>query len=872
MPGTDKIKISTGLMDLDILLGGLRPGDNVAWRVDSIDDYRHYVRHLARFIEINRLKAWYFRFADHPPLISGEPGIITVNLDPPGGFEQFVVDIFNSISGTEKGIYIFDSLSALPQNCYSDRMIGNFFRLICPRLHKQSALSYFSFMRYKHSYHAEQFISDTAELLIDIYSHENRRYIKPVQVKDRYNSGMFRLHEEREDKLDLVRESFRISDIISSEPWPGLRSASYRMIGIWDRMFLSAEETLGTSQNGEGKSGRTDEQFSRLLRFIISRDERVLNLAERYLTLEDLIFLWKRMIGTGFIGGKSVGMLLAHAVLKKECPELYMKLEKPDSFFIGSDIFYTFLIDNGLWQFKQEQKNSVTYLDSIDAARRKIMEGTFPPYLVQRLSDMLDYFGQTPIIVRSSSLLEDAFGNAFAGKYESVFCPNQGTGRKRLENLLAAIKTVYASTMSREALLYRQSRGVLDRDEQMPLLIQRVSGVPKGSFYYPQLSGVGFSFNPYAWSRDIDPRAGMMRLVFGLGTRAVDRADNEYTRVIALNAPSRRPESNTSEKKKYSQKKVDLINLQLNTFEKCDFQSLTDLENHLDLFATHDWQAERYYREKGITGKSSWFLSFEKLIGKTDFVEDISKILRTIKKTYGSNVDIEFTCNFVSPEEYRLCLVQCRPFQVDEHDIMDVHIPRVDEEDILMRATGAIVGRSPDTEIDTVIYIDPRTYGSLPDSRRYGAAGVINSLLQREEGKRRTVLIGPGRWGTSTPSLGVPATFSDIRQAYAICEIDSMHEGLIPDLSLGTHFFNEMIETGMVYMGYFNNRAENAFRENILLKGGNRLVSLLPDEEEWAEIIYVMDFPLEGKSLRMAADPVDQVGILYFTGSDHTSP
>jgi len=858
--------ISTGLPDLDELLTSLYHGDSLVWRVDTIDDYRFYVQYLSRDILQKGSELVYFRFADHAPLLLPEPGISIVEIDALKGFEHFVVSIRETISKVEvRGNYIFDSMSELPNSCFSDRMVGNFFKLICPYLYDMNAFAYFTFMRYKHSFHAEQLISETTQILLDVYSDKDVRYIKPFQVNGRYTHSMFRLHEQKDDKLEPVKESLQITEVLSSVPWPGLRSASYRMIGAWDRMFIHAEEVLGEVERNECSPEKGEELFLWLIRIVISRDKKVLSIAKEYFTLKDLIYIWKRMIGTGFVGGKSVGMLLVHAVLRRESPEIYNKLERHDSFFIGSDAFYTFLVENDLWWEKQEQKNSETYLDNIDAARKKIMEGKFPKYILQRFADMLDYYGQAPIIVRSSSLLEDAFGNAFAGKYESVFCPNQGTHKERLKNLLHAVKTVYASAMSEEALNYRKSRGVLGKDEQMALLIQRVSGIPRGTYYYPQLSGVGFSFNPYAWSRDIDPKSGMIRLVYGLGTRAVDRSDNDYTRVVALNAPDRRPESNDDEVKRYSQKKVDLLDLENNTFCKTDFDGISKLETHLDLFGTRDWQAERYYKERGITGKEGRFLTFEKLLKETDFVENMRNILNIVKTTYGSNVDLEFTCNFYKPDEYKICLVQCRPFQVDEHDIMDVHIPEIEEKDILMKAQGAIVGRSSPVDLESIIFVDPKTYGKLPDSKRYSVARIIGTILRMENRNRRTILLGPGRWGTSTPSLGVPVSFSEIRTAYAICEIDTMHEGLVPDLSLGTHFFNEMVETGMVYMGYFSDKEGNILKHDLLRNSKNMLQELLPQNSNWSDIIHVIDFPVNGRSISMVADPVDQVGILSFS-------
>ena len=155
---------------------------------------------------------------------------------------------------------------------------------------------------------------------------------------------------------------------------------------------------------------------------------------------------------------------------------------------------------------------------------------------------MLDYYGQAPIIVRSSSLLEDSFGNAFAGKYRSVFCPNQGDPDTRLAAFMQAVKLVYASALNPDALSYRSRRGLGENDEQMAILVQRVSGMPYRHYFFPALAGVAFSRNLYAWNDRIDPRQGIIRLVFGLGTRAVERVGSDYPRMIAISHPDLRPE------------------------------------------------------------------------------------------------------------------------------------------------------------------------------------------------------------------------------------------------------------------------------------------------------------------------------------------
>ena len=193
---------------------------------------------------------------------------------------------------------------------------------------------------------------------------------------------------------------------------------------------------------------------------------------------------------------------------------------------------------------------------------------------------MLEYFGQYPIIVRSSSLLEDGFGNAFAGKYDSFFCVNQGTPEQRCEQFETAVRKIFASMMSDEALSYRLQRGLDQQDEQMALLVQRVSGAHHRHYFFPDLAGVGISYNTFVWNREIDPRAGMLRLVLGLGTRAVDRVEDDYPRLVALDKPLLIPDSARAEMVRFSQRGVDLLNVADNVWQTVPLQKL--MEEGLD--------------------------------------------------------------------------------------------------------------------------------------------------------------------------------------------------------------------------------------------------------------------------------------------------
>ena len=173
--------------------------------------------------------------------------------------------------------------------------------------------------------------------------------------------------------------------------------------------------------------------------------------------------------------------------------------------------------------------------------RETFLSGEFPPEILHELRSLLNRSGGRPLIVRSSSLLEDSFGSAFAGKYEFNLCPNQGSPEENLKGLARAIASVYASTLSPEALLYRRIRGLRDYDERMGVLIQPVQGERLGRYLMPAASGVALSRNLYRWSPHIRREDGFVRMVWGLGTSTVERAGNNPPRLVALSHPTLQP-------------------------------------------------------------------------------------------------------------------------------------------------------------------------------------------------------------------------------------------------------------------------------------------------------------------------------------------
>jgi pyruvate, water dikinase len=851
------IGLTSGISGLDKVLRGILSGDNIVWQVDSTEEYQELVTPYGRAAVRNGRKLVYFRFAHHRALLTAGDGAEVHELDPAEGFENFIASIHAVIERSGNGaFYVFDCLSRLAVDWYSDQMLGNFFMLTCPYLFDKETVTYFALYRNYHTALAVEPIQNTTQLFIDVYRHREQFYVRPIKVQHRYSPTMNMLHVRSGDDFAPVMYSAVISEILTSARWSGLHSDS--SIGFWESAFLEARELIKSGEYRPDLPEKGKALYEKLVRMIISRDDGMQKLIARYFSMQDILDIRKRMIGTGLIGGKTVGMLVACAILKRSESRLNALLEAQDSFFIGSDVFFTFLVRNGIWWVRQNQRHPERFLEGAEQARRRIITGEFPPHIVRQFDEMLDYFGQSSFIVRSSSLLEDNYGNSFAGKYESVFCVNQGPRERRMQDFQAAVKRIYASSMSEQALKYRARRGMLDKDEQMALLVMRVSGSMHGRNFYPDMAGVGFSFNPYAWHESIDPKAGVMRLVFGLGTRAVDRNDDDYARIVALNVPEMRPETNFGEVARYAQRKVDYLDLEANQLVSDYFQDLVrdaDIRS-LEMVSSVDPATARAAAPHRL-------LTFDRLLASTPFVEDMRTILATLESAYRHPVDIEFTANFIDSENYRINLLQCRPLQVQGSET--VALPEIDvaRENLIVEARGAVIGQSRVVRIDRFVYVVPDQYGRLPVNTRYEVArviGEINRATRRQSGGGNTMIIGPGRWGTSSPSLGIPVAFSDINSVSVVCEVVTMHENLVPDVSLGTHFLNELVEMEMLYLALFPDRGENYLNRDFFEGSDNSLTALVPSAAKWNDLIRVIETSnLPGAAaVQLVADAVNQ--------------
>ncbi len=826
-------RVSTGHPGFDRTIDHLRLGDNVVWQVDSVESYQSMVLPYVEQARRDKRKIVYVRFGRHDALFGDESGLIIYRIDAGKGFESFATEIHNLVKQEgRKVFYVFDCLTDLLEAWYSDLMIGNFFRVTCPYLYELDTIAYFAIRRNAHTFSTIAGIRETTQLLLDLYSVNGKIYIHPLKVWQRYSPTMFFPHLLKEEEAVGITSSSEAAELFSSI------HRSEERLDFWNVLFQNATEALGESH----KEQETVKAL--LMKLLIGCGSKMQELCDRYFNLQDILRIASREIGTGFIGGKSVGMLLARKIIEAEGKEHFLPyLEPHDSYFLGSDIYYTYIVQNGWWRLRTKQKTEEGYYKYAPELKEKLLKGSFPENIQEQFVQMLEYFGQSPIIVRSSSLLEDNFGNAFAGKYESVFCVNQGTPEERYEAFEQAVRIVYASTMNEDALNYRMNRGLSGKDEQMAILVQRVSGDYYADYFFPHIAGVGNSSNLYVWDKSVEMDAGMLRLVFGLGTRAVDRTEGDYVRIVSLDNPLRLPPMDYEDQRKYSQHYADVLCLKDNAHGSRLMEELLakDIKVKKELFASIDYETADRLRELGYQNvKTPYILDFKKLLKETAFPGIMKELLALLSRIYDYPVDIEFTANFKKDGSFKINLLQCRPLQTKGLG-KTVDVPRlVDKKQCLFLTRGNFMGGNIRLPLDYIILVRTRVYLELSEQEKYTVARQIGRINTALKGKN-CMLIGPGRWGTTTPSLGVPVQFSELCNMSVICEAASQEDGFLPELSYGSHFFQDLVEADIFYAAIFDGQKEVIYNPEYILGKENRIAALLSDSERYESVIHIAE-------------------------------
>ena len=686
-----------------------------------------------------------------------------------------------------------------------------------------------------------------AESLIDYYfanslgSSEIDNYINLARKKDMAQTLSMVVNRDQATGMEVIKALRELCVIPKGE------------------IFISREEAEGI------RVALLSRFFSSQLPFI--------SLAKNHIVIRDIDSILQRTILSrrrpGKLGGKAAGMLLAEKILlpllEKKDPEMEEFIRVPDTWFLNSGVFSEFLDRNDLYLFHTfKYKDRETIDKEFLRIEEKFRFAHFAPEVVEDFRKILEEIGEHPIIIRSSSMLEDSFGLAFSGKYLSVFLTNQGDIETRLSNFVMGLKKVFASTFAPDPILYRRDHGLLDYDERMAMIVQKVVGQRFGDYFFPFASGVMFSRNVYAWNPKIRKEEGLVRLVFGLGTRAVDRVGSDYPRMIPLSHPQLRPEVTADRIRKYSQKQVDVLNLEEGVMETVDFRTLRSVIDHPDLFFAVSVQkdgalAPPMFKIQDLKGEELC-LTFDNLLTKTHFVHLARKVLSKVEAVYGRPVDIEFAW-----DGNKLYILQCRSLSTRKEPEKVVIPENIPEEQILF-TTRAGLSNSVVHDLQYIVYVNPRAYDLLTTVEEKMRIPRVVNLLNKVFAGKRYALMGPGRWGSSDINLGVRVTYADINKTKVLVEVAFAKEGYTPEVSYGTHFFQDLVEADIVMVPLFPDDPSFILNENFLLGSRNILSEIVPEAMDCEKVVHVIDVPSvrSGQVLQVYLDLYNQKGVGFF--------
>jgi len=591
-----------------------------------------------------------------------------------------------------------------------------------------------------------------------------------------------------------------------------------------------------------------------LIKAMISDHLEYVGIAKEWFDIADLSAIRSRRFGRGRIGGKAAGVMLADCVLRKTCTqELLPRIRIPRSWFLGADVFYQYTHINDFLDFSnQKYRDEAMIRRDYPSIRERFQLGVFPDEVLEGLRTILQEVGSNPLIVRSSSLLEDSFGTSFAGKYESSFCPNQGTPEENLDDLVQAINGVYASVYSPEAILYRRRMRLIDYDERMAILIQEVKGRKSGRYFRPDGAGVAFSRNQFRWNERIDRDAGFMRLVWGLGTRAVDQVGGDYARLVPLSHPGLRPEVKPQRIRRYSQQFVDVIDLQENSVKSLPIAEVLSSNTPYLRFLSQRYMDDHIQDMVNIPlrlDSRELVLTFNGLLTQTDFPQTLQYMLHVLEAAYERPVDTEFVVEFQEDEQGNvkplIHLLQCRP----QSHLLDqtVELPRnVPEKDRIFTIRGLV----PDGKVSDIRYaiMVGEPYQQLPETDKKKLAQVIGRLNEKLKGEN-FILLGPGRWGSVNPELGIPVAYSEIYNARALVEVMGDESAIEP--SYGTHFFQDLVEADIYILALSLSAQGAEFDRSFFQASQNHLAAILPKDQAWEEVLKVVDIQAQAEGRLM---------------------
>jgi hypothetical protein len=503
-------------------------------------------------------------------------------------------------------------------------------------------------------------------------------------------------------------------------------------------------------------------------------------------------------IGGGSLGGKARGLAFFNSVIQQE--KIHEKFKDviiaiPRTVVLSTEVYEEFMENNDLYKLGTSGQTDEEVLSCF-------IKGQLPEYVYDDLEAILVH-ARNPIAVRSSSKLEDSYYQPFAGIYNTYMIPVTGDKVLSLRLLETAIKSVYASVYFKTSKAYVSATSNIIDEEKMGIILQEVCGNRYGNYFYPTLAGVARSINFYPISPE-KPDDGIANVAFGLGKLIVEggailRFSPRYpTKILQLS----NPEMALRETQKFffaldmnpdsfqpsPDDKINLVRLNITDAEDHGtlryVSSVYDFDNHM-IRDTFDFPGKKIITFANILQYHAFPLA-----------EILDTLLQLGQKAMNNPIEIEFAANLDVPdgEPKIFNFLQIRPVVINEQNI-NFRIDKVNPDEVILYSEKAM-GNGVYNSISHIVYIKPDAYNPARNKEIALEVEKINEALSAA--RQNYILIGPGRWGSGDPWLGVPIKWAQISAARVIVESGLEHYRIDP--SQGTHFFHNLTTFGVGYL------------------------------------------------------------------------
>lgn len=620
-------------------------------------------------------------------------------------------------------------------------------------------------------------------------------------LTDHFNFGDLVFRDENRNEISRVTNIEAFLSVVDSLP-PDILSSYYRHDDLKRWLLVRTEFQLARKIYQPEIAGQADP-------VLLRRAIKDAFLEHYHGMHRGSVFYYSRQfkvnqwhfyrMGGGSMGGKARGLAFIDKVLTAnlkddDFPEV--KISIPRTLVLGTDLFDEFVRKNDLFNMALHEKSDIRIANAF-------IHAELPATIV---GDLLDFIRQlkTPLAVRSSSLLEDALYQPFAGIYVTKMIPNNEQNLDaRFLSLANAIKLVWASTFFQQAKAYIESTNHRVEEEKMAVVIQEVVGQKRNGTFYPDFSGVARSYNYYPVG-NATPEDGVVNLALGLGKTVVDggaslRFTPAYPRILPqFNTPKEM--LNNSQREFYA---INMKPLSTTAFAEEDQYLLkpdlkqAELDGTLrNLASTYSPQDDRFY--DGINQPGPRSITFANILKNEVFplAGILERLLKLSQEAMGCPIEMEFAVNLdsrnVLPAEFGF--LQVRPLVVGD-ELVKVDLKENNFKNALCYSRQAL-GNGVNKQLADVVYVKPDTFNAANSQQITYEIEKFNARLKEED--RNYILIGPGRWGSSDPWLGIPVKWNQISRAKTMVEVSLPNMNVDP--SQGSHFFQNMTS---LRIGYF---------------------------------------------------------------------